>query len=151
MYQAFALQVGRIDRLLAHQKTLTIMVKIRDQIGGSIGPRWINKALQADDKKKFTRGIDIGREILIQAGASKIFNSWHFAAHPGGSVRIGEGVDSNLQTRTQNLFVCDASVIPKEWGLPPSLTLLCLAKRLADYLSVEQDQRNVQLQKSSVK
>ncbi|MES2049698.1 MAG: GMC family oxidoreductase [Pseudomonadota bacterium] len=135
MYQAFALQVGRIDRLLAHQKTLTIMVKIRDQIGGSIGPHWVNKALQPDDKRKFKRGIEIARGILRHAGARKIFNSWHFAAHPGGSIRIGEGVDSNLQTTTENLFICDASVIPKEWGLPPSLTLLCLGKRLADYLS----------------
>ncbi len=134
MYQAFALQVGRIDRLFAHQKTLTVMVKIRDQIGGNIGPRWVNKALQADDKNKFRRGIEISRGILNQAGARKIFISWHFAAHPGGSIRIGEGVDSNLQTTTNNLFVCDASVIPKEWGLPPSLTLLCLGKRLADYL-----------------
>ena len=138
MYQAFALQVGRIDRLLAHQKTLTIMVKIRDQLGGNIGPRWVNKTLQPDDKNKFKHGIEIGRGILTQAGASNIFNSWHFAAHPGGSVRIGEGVDHNLQTTTKNLFVCDASVIPKEWGLPPSLTLLCLGKRLADYLSERQ-------------
>ena len=134
MYQAFALQVGRVDRLLAHQKTLTIMVKIRDHIGGSIGPRWVNKALHAEDKIKFKRGIEIGRSVLHHAGASKIFNSWHFAAHPGGSIRIGEGVNSNLQTATQNLFVCDASIIPKAWGLPPSLTLLCLGKRLADYL-----------------
>jgi choline dehydrogenase-like flavoprotein len=150
MYQAFALQVGRIDRVFSHQKTLTIMVKIRDQIGGNIGPRWVNKALQPEDKNKFENGIEIGRDILKHAGASKIFNSWHFAAHPGGSIRIGEGVDSDLQTTTKNLYVCDASVIPKEWGLPPSLTLLCLGKRLADYLCAEPNSNCISVQKYSI-
>jgi choline dehydrogenase-like flavoprotein len=135
MYQAFAMQVGRFDRLLAHQKTLTLMVKIRDQIGGSIGPRWVNKSLQADDRRKLDHGVALASEILRQAGATQIFKSWHFAAHPGGSIRIGEGVDRDLQSQTKNLFVCDASVIPTAWGLPPTLTLLCLGKRLADHLA----------------
>jgi choline dehydrogenase-like flavoprotein len=134
MYQAFAMQVGRFDRLFAHQKTLTLMVKIRDEIGGSIGPRWVNKSLQASDKSRFQHGAKLARAILSEAGARQIFQSWHFAAHPGGSVRIGEGVDHHLQSQTKNLFVCDASVIPKAWGLPPTLTLLCLGKRLADHL-----------------
>jgi hypothetical protein len=35
MYQAFALQAGRPDRLFAHARTLSIMVKIRDDIAGA--------------------------------------------------------------------------------------------------------------------
>lgn len=130
MYQAFAAQVGRVDRLLAHARTLTLMVKIRDDIGGAVGPRWVDKTLTPADRRKLAAGVGIARDILRAAGAKKIFKSWHFAAHPGGSVRIGEGVDGALQTATQNLFVCDASVIPQPWGLPPTLTLLCLGKRL---------------------
>jgi len=130
MYQAFATQVGRVDRLLAHAQTLTLMVKIRDDIGGAVGPRWVDKTLTPADRRKLAAGVGIARDILRAAGAKKIFKSWHFAAHPGGSVRIGEGVDGALQTATRNLFVCDASVIPQPWGLPPTLTLLCLGKRL---------------------
>ncbi len=134
MYQAFAAQAGRFDRLFAHSGTLTLMVKIRDDIGGSIGPYWVNKSLTSSDKAKFNTGVAIARDILKAAGARKIFKSRHFAAHPGGSIRIGAGVDSNLQTRTANLFVCDASVIPQSWGLPPTLTLLCLGNRLGEWL-----------------
>jgi len=134
MYQAFAAQVGRVDRLLAHAQTLTLMVKIRDDIGGSIGPRWVDKTLTAADRRKLATGVDMARGILRAAGARRIFKSWHFAAHPGGSVRLGEGVDSTLQTGTANLYVCDASVIPQPWGLPPTLTLLCLGKRLGQFL-----------------
>lgn len=134
MYQAFAAQVGRFDRLLAHRRTLTIMVKIRDELGGRIGPRWVNKTLRPGDKAKLAQGAELARGILRQAGAKRVFKSWHFAAHPGGSVRIGDGVDASLRTATENLFVCDASVIPQAWGLPPTLTLLCLGTRLAAHL-----------------
>ncbi|MES2118241.1 MAG: FAD-dependent oxidoreductase [Pseudomonadota bacterium] len=130
MYQAFAAQVGRIDRLLSHAQTLTLMVKIRDDIGGGIGPHWVDKGLSRADRARLAAGVGMARDILRAAGARNIFKSWHFAAHAGGSVRIGDGVDSSLQTATPNLFVCDASVIPGPWGLPPTLTLLCLGKRL---------------------
>jgi len=134
MYAAFAAQVGRVDRLFAHKRTLTMMVKIRDEIGGKVSSRWADKRLTESDRQKLDKGVEMARAILRQAGAHHIFQSWHFAAHPGGSVRIGEGVDANLQTSTPGLYVCDASVIPEPWGLPPTLTLLCLGKRLGGQL-----------------
>ncbi|MBE9524746.1 MAG: hypothetical protein IMY76_06580 [Chloroflexi bacterium] len=45
------------------------------------------------------------------------------------------GLDSNLKTEFNNLYVCDCSVIPEAWGLPPSLTLLALGKRLGMHLT----------------
>jgi choline dehydrogenase-like flavoprotein len=134
MAQAFMAQAGRFDRLLAHRKTLTVMVKIRDEIGGAVGPRWVDKPLHTADKLKLARGVEMARAVLHHAGAHHVFATHHFAAHPGGSVRIGDGVDSNLRA-APNLYVCDASVIPGPWGLPPTLTLLCLGKRLAAYLA----------------
>ncbi|WP_083941290.1 GMC family oxidoreductase N-terminal domain-containing protein [Pseudoduganella violaceinigra] len=134
MYQAFALQVGRVDRLFAHRRTLSIMVKIRDQAGGGIGPRWADKTLQPDDRERFQRGVGLARNILSQAGARHVFKSWHFAAHPGGALAVGGGgpaaVDSDLRSATPGLYVCDASVLPAPWGMPPTLTLLALGKRL---------------------
>ena len=135
MYQGFTAQVGRFDRLFAHASTLSIMVKIRDEIGGSVGPRWVDKTLQRADHMKLERGVGMAREVLKACGATHVFKSWHFAAHPGGSVRIGDGVDSDLQAAAEGLYVCDASVIPQAWGLPPTLTLLCLGKRLGEHLA----------------
>ncbi|WP_312547374.1 FAD-dependent oxidoreductase [Massilia sp.] len=141
MYAAFAAQVGRVDRLFAHKRTLSMMVKIRDEIGGKVTPRWADKRLTENDRQKLRHGVDMARAILRQAGAHHIFQSWHFAAHPGGSVRIGEGVDADLQTPTPGLFVCDASVIPEPWGLPPTLTLLCLGKRLGGWIGDDRVRR----------
>jgi len=136
MYQAFALQAGRLDRLGAHAHSLSIMVKIRDDVGGRIGPRWVDKRLTHGDRARFEQGVAMARTILAQAGAHHVFATHHFAAHPGGSVPIGapHGVDSALRA-APGLHVCDASVIPGAWGLPPTLTLLCLGRRLGGMLS----------------
>jgi choline dehydrogenase-like flavoprotein len=150
MYQAFAAQIGRIDRLAAHSRTLSIMVKIRDEIGGKVGPRLVSKALHSADREKFKHGIALAKGILREAGARHIFKSWHFAAHPGGTVRIGAGVDSGLQTQTPGLYVCDASVIPEPWGLPPTLTLLCLGKRLGAQLAAERLRQRASIQENAV-
>jgi len=52
-------------------------------------------------------------------------------------VKIGEIVDANLKTRIDNLYVRDCSVIPEACGLPPTLTLVALGKRLARHLATE--------------
>ena len=58
-------------------------------------------------------------------------------AHPGGTAAVGVVVDSNLQTKIDNLFVCDASVLPTAPGLPPILTIVALSKRLAKLLTAK--------------
>lgn len=135
MYQAFAAQVGRLDRLLAHSNTLCVMVKIKDDLGGRIGPRWMNKSLTSDDRQRLATGTALARDILAEAGAVKVFKTHHFAAHPGGGAKIGDLVDENLQTEVQGLYVCDASVIPEPWGIAPSFSLMCLGSRLGTHLS----------------
>lgn len=141
MYSAFAAQVGRFDRLGAHRRTLSIMVKIADEAGGAVGPRWVDKTLTTADKAKLRRGVDIARGILRQAGAKHVFDSHHFAAHPGGTAPVGTVVDTGLQTRTPGLYVCDAAVLPAPWGLPPTLTLLCLGRRLGRQLAAAATER----------
>ncbi|GGY28505.1 GMC family oxidoreductase N-terminal domain-containing protein [Pseudoduganella albidiflava] len=141
MYGAFAAQVGRFDRLGAHRRTLSIMVKIADEAGGAVGPRWVDKTLTTADKAKLRRGVDIARGILRQAGAKHVFDSHHFAAHPGGTAPVGTVVDTGLQTRTPGLYVCDAAVLPAPWGLPPTLTLLCLGRRLGRQLAAAATER----------
>ena len=74
---------------------------------------------------------------MIKAGARKdsLVDSVIQGAHPGGTAAIGKVVDNNLQTKVDNLFVCDASVLPVAPGLPPILTITALAKRLAKTLA----------------
>ncbi len=133
-FHLFTTQVGRFHRLPSVNKTLTIMVKAKDLPGGRISSRWVNKTLAGEDKARLDKGVDIAKTILSAAGARHIYQTHHFAAHQGGSAAIGTVVNSDLETRIPNLYVCDASVIPEAWGLPPTFTLMCLAYRLSQRL-----------------
>ncbi len=131
-------QVVRFDQMHTHARTLQIMIKIKDSLGGRITERGgIRKRIQEKDKDKVFKGYAHAREILAHAGAVNIHKSWYVAAHPGGTVKIDDVVDRNLKTAFDSLYVCDCSVMPEAWGLPPTFSLIALGKRLAGHLSGE--------------
>jgi choline dehydrogenase-like flavoprotein len=112
------------------------MIKVKDKLGGFLTHRGgVRKRLSDSDKKKLEHGYQAAKKILQNAGARKIYKTWYFAAHPGGTSKINDVVDTDLKTEIDNLYVCDCSVIPESWGLPPALTLLSLGKRLAKHLN----------------
>jgi choline dehydrogenase-like flavoprotein len=135
LYLLQTAQVGRLHKLGAHRRTLQIMIKAKDGLGGHLTDRGgVRKRLAPEDKAKLLHGYERAKSILAHAGARGIYKSGYLAAHPGGTVKVGELLDANLQTEFENLYVCDCSVIPEAWGLPPSLTLIGLGKRLARHL-----------------
>ena len=136
MMYLFAAQLGRIDTLFLNRRTMQIMVKVKDELAGNVGKYGIvDKKLTTQDKAKISKGVDIAKKILKNLKAKNIYSTWYLAAHPGGTCKIGDIVNADLQTRFTNLFVCDCSVIPDEWGMPPSSTIVSLGKYLADRLS----------------
>jgi len=135
-YWLFTSQVFRLDRLSDHKNTLYIMIKVKDKLGGSLAHQGgVRKRLSDSDRKKLKHGYQVAKNILQNAGARKIYKTWYFAAHPGGTSKINDIVDTNLKTEIDNLYVCDCSVIPESWGLPPTITLLSLGKRLVKHLN----------------
>ena len=129
------LQVFKIKQAFAYKDVLPIMIKVRDDLSGGLTKRgWVDKKLSKEDRLKLDKGVEHATRILKNSGATDIYRGWMFAAHPGGTVKIGEHVDTNLKTKFDDLYVCDCSVIPQELGLPPTSTLLSLGKRLAKHL-----------------
>jgi len=136
IYLGFSAEVFRWDRLAAHPRTLTIMIKEKDHLGGRLtSGGGVRKKLDPIDKKSLLHGYERAKIILKNAGAKKIFKSWYTAAHPGGTAKINDVVDKDLKTQYDNLYVCDCSVIPESFGLPPTLTLIGLGKRLSKHLN----------------
>lgn len=132
---SFDLEVFKLKQAFSYKNVLPIMIKIRDELGGEVTKHgMVNKSLSRQDRLKLDKGAGHAKRILRNAGASEVYHSWMFAAHPGGTVKIGEHLDTDLKTRFDNLYVCDCSVIPQEWGLPPTWTILSLGKRLARHL-----------------
>ena len=131
----FAIGVFRFQHMFSRSKTLQIMVKAKDELGGRLTDRGgVRKILSQKEKEKLKDGFERAKQILKKAGAKDIYRTQYIAAHPGGTVKVGDLVDSNLMTPYDNLFVCDCSVIPEAWGLPPTTTIIALGKRLAKYL-----------------
>ena len=114
-----------------------MMVKIKDDMVGQVDKKGnISKKITDNDKTKLEKGNIIAKQILIKAGVdpNSIIIAKPRGAHPGGTAAIGDIVDKNHETKIKNLFVCDASVLPESPGLPPILTIIALAKRLAKIL-----------------
>jgi choline dehydrogenase-like flavoprotein len=138
----FTGQVLRLDKLFSFRSTARIMVKAKDALGGRLTDGGgVRKKLVAADRDKLMHGYANAKRVLKEAGAANIYKTWYFAAHPGGTVKIGQLVDANLQTAHKNLYVCDCSVIPEAWGLPPVLTIVALGKRLARRLAAQERPR----------
>ena len=121
--------------MFSRSKTLQIMVKAKDELGGKLTDRGdVRKILDHKEKQKLRNGFERAKKILQNAGAKDVFATQYLAAHPGGTVKVGDLLDSNLMTSYDNLFVCDCSVIPEAWGMPPTTTIIGLGKRLAKHL-----------------
>jgi choline dehydrogenase-like flavoprotein len=83
----------------------------------------------------------LGREILEGGGAVEVLIS-EGNDHTMGGCRMGDDpsssvVDRNLKAHDHpNLYLCDASVFVTPGGAQPSQTIMALATRLAEHLSV---------------
>ncbi len=127
-----------VPKILGYGSTIGIMTKVRDGLSGRVSPDGtVSKPISDEDRQKLDKGASIAEKILKRAGADprSIYTSPVGAAHPGGTVRIGQGANTDLETPISNLYVCDTSIIPEPLGLPPVWTLIAFGKRLARRLS----------------
>ena len=129
---------------LRYPHTLSIMTKVRDPLSGSISADGtVSKPLGDKEQAMLRRGSQIASSILRRAGCdtSTIQLAAPRGAHPGGTVRIDEMLDRDLQTSVAGLYVCDASVLPEPCGWPPVLTIISFARRLLEEQLVDGKER----------
>jgi choline dehydrogenase-like flavoprotein len=132
------MELGAKGMMLPSDRLIGLMTKIEDQpVGRVLDDGSVSKPVTEADWVRLRQGSAMARDILIRAGAKadSIVVTRPGGAHPGGTAAIGQIVDKDLQTRIENLFVCDASVLPTAPGLPPILTIVALAKRLGKTLA----------------
>jgi choline dehydrogenase-like flavoprotein len=146
----FTAQIFRFDKLFSRRNTLQILVKAKDELGGKLTDGGgVRKNLDENEKQKLQRGYQRAKEILKNAGVKDTYKTWYLAAHPGGTVKVGDLLDSDLKTEYDNLYVCDCSVIPEAWGQPPTATIIGLGKRLAKHLADEKQNQKDPLEASA--
>jgi choline dehydrogenase-like flavoprotein len=130
-----------------------VMIKIADSNAGTVSPRAIEKYLSTRDRDRLDQGAQLGREILLRFGVDegKTFAGTLNAGHPGGTVPltaadVGTVHPSRLP---ENVYVADASLLPRALGNPPILTIVALAKRVAK-VCVEQMRTTTRSSRRSV-
>jgi choline dehydrogenase-like flavoprotein len=117
---------------------LGVMIKLKDEVSGGVLPGGrISKPLTVGDRERLAEAEQVCHKILIEAGArpDSLFMTPLRGTHPSGTLRIGSMLDTNLQTEVPGLYVCDASVFPEALDRPTVLTIIGLARRLANHLT----------------
>ena len=130
-------RIPLIQRMNARntRKMIGIMTKIKDLPNGNVNADGsILKPIVEVDQMKLDKGFEKSKLILDTIGvkSNDIFKSHLRAAHPGGTARVGQVVNRELETEISGLYVCDCSTFPDSPGMPPVLTIVALSKYLGN-------------------
>jgi choline dehydrogenase-like flavoprotein len=93
------------------------------------------------EQARIDRSLRFAVDVLKAAGAKRIFQTGVLSTHVQGSCRMGsDPARSVVNARgechdVRRLFIGDSSVIPRTLSVNPSLTIMSLASRLAEYLA----------------
>lgn len=129
---------AHLPKVVHTPKTMSIMIKVRDDLDGRINlDESFSKPIDYPTAWRLDKGAAMAEEILLKAGVKRddIARSCVVAAHPGGTVRIGELLDENCETPIRGCYCMDTTIIPQAWGLPPTVTVVAMARRLAAHLT----------------
>jgi choline dehydrogenase-like flavoprotein len=133
-----------LPKLIHFKKTLTIMIKVKDGLRGWVhADESFSKPFDSETGWKLNKGAVLAEDVLLKAGVKRenIMKTALVASHPGGTVRIGNLLDKNCQAPIKNCYCLDTSIIPEAWGLPPTVTVVAMGKRLAKHLTAAKKKR----------
>ena len=112
-----------------------LMIKVADEETGRVEGGTVAKALTERDRARLEEGAALCRRILGGLGVAPedTFLGTVNAGHPGGTLPLTEREAATLHhdRLPPNLFVADATLLPRSLGNPPMLTIMALAKRVA--------------------
>ena len=92
------------------------------------------------ERERIDRSTEFAREVLLAAGAKRVFQTGVLSTHVQGSCRMGSDpersvVNAHAESHdVKRLFVGDGAVVPRTLSVNPSLTIMSLASRLAAYI-----------------
>ena len=114
---------------------MSIMIKMADASIGSYDGQHLDKPLLDSDWETIARAVDVSYDILEAMGVSrdKTFFGTLNAGHPGGCFPLtpAEAETLHHDVLPENLYLADASLLPRSMGNPPILTIMAIAKKAA--------------------
>ena len=123
------------DWLKPGRDVISLMIKFADSEVGTVDAHGVRKGLTARDRRRLSEATELCVEIMARIGVSRdaIFLGTLNAGHPGGALPLAgaSAADMHDPRLPDNLYVADASLLPRSLGKPPSLTIMALARRVA--------------------
>jgi choline dehydrogenase-like flavoprotein len=120
---------------LPAEDVVSLMVKAADEETGAVVDGSVRKSLTERDRARLDEGAELCKLILSRMGIAPddTFRGTVNAGHPGGTLPLSEreAVTLHHDRLPPNLYVADASLLPRALGNPPMLTIMALAKRVA--------------------
>ncbi len=114
---------------------MSIMVKFADDSIGSFDGKRLNKPMTSHDERVIKRSVEEASSVLEAMGVSRedLFLGTLNAGHPGGCLPLTKQEAETLHHDflPENLYVADASLLPRSAGNPPMLTIMALATKVA--------------------
>ena len=137
-----------VETLRAFRRWVGLLVMVNDDNNGSVhvdgnGQESFEAAFNDAERERMGGALDFTREVLTEAGASRILWTGLITTHVQGTCRMGSDparsvVDADGQSwDAKRLYVGDGSLVPRTLSVNPSLTIMALANRLAAHLHAD--------------
>lgn len=114
---------------------ISVMIKMSDDSRGTIDARGIRKPLSKADIARLKDGVENSLQILEHMGVHRedAFLGTLNAGHPGGMLPLTAQTAGSMHDPSLpgNLYVADATILPRSAGMPPILTVMAMALRAA--------------------
>ena len=123
------------DWRMPMENLASIMIKLADEERGGTDGKTIDKTMTMTDHKRMNEAVLLCRDILVRLGVpfDQQFLGTLNAGHPGGMLPLTATEKDSLHNPNlpENLYVADATILPKAMGNPPILTIMALARKIA--------------------
>ena len=96
------------------------------------------------ERERIDASLQFAREVLEAAGAKRVLQTGVLSTHVQGSCRMGSDPGRSVvgphgeSHDVRRLFIGDGSVVPRTLSVNPSLTIMALASRLAEYIDSDE-------------
>jgi ferredoxin len=121
--------------LRPRQDIVALMIKLADTESGRVSNTRVHKRLTPQDREKLAEATELCGTIFETVGIPRasMFQGTLNAGHPGGTLPLvgNERKPLHPDRLPENLYVADASLLPRSLGRPPMMTIMALAWRIA--------------------
>jgi choline dehydrogenase-like flavoprotein len=135
-----------VDVCKQYRYTTGLLAMVNDENNGHCivdeqGRDRYSFALSGTERQRIADSVTFAQEVLRRAGARRIVQTNIYSTHPQGSCRMGADpnravVDGHAESHDiRRLFIGDGSVVPRTLSVNPSLTIMALATRTAQYIA----------------